>query len=469
MLPESLLANPRARVRNDRPVNMAGEAVVYWMQRAQRAVDNPALDAAIETANELRKPVAVFFSLVPFYPNANERHYAFLIDGIEETAKRIEKRGALFVFRRHPDHDLVRFCDEVRAVLVLGDENPLREPEDWRRSAASKIRCPFVTVDADVVVPTSLLPNEEYAARTIRPKIHAVLERFLVPGREPRAKFPFPSSRRPRSAPIDRARLLADLPIDRSAAPVPGVRGGTKAAERALRAFVEDRLAAYNQRRNRPEHADGTSGLSAFLHFGQIGPRSIALAVRAAKAPRAAKESFLEELIVRRELAINFVARNPLYDSLDGFHRWGRATLAAHARDRRPVLYEEEVLEQGATHDPLWNAAQKEMVITGRMHGYMRMYWAKKILEWTKDPAEAMEIAIRFNDRYELDGRDPNGYAGIAWAIGGKHDRAWGPERPIFGLIRYMSHPSTSRKFDSRAYIARVQRLEEEGGIGGSS
>ncbi len=458
-IPEILTRNPRARRRNDRPVAASGSAVVYWMQRAQRARDNPALDAAVEAANALGKPLAVFFGLVPFYPNGNERHYAFLLDGLEETARGVEARGAAFVFSPYPRHSLIRFCRKVKAALVVGDENPMREPERWRREAARRLDVALVTVDADVVVPTDFFAAEEYAARTIRPKIHVHLDRFLVTGREPRVKTPFPASRRPRSAPIDPARLLRRLPLDRSAAPVPGVRGGTRAGERALAEFVRRRLAAYPEARNRPEIARGSSGLSPYLHFGHLGPRAVALAVRRSRAPEKAKAAFLEQLIVRRELAVNFVARNPRYDAFDGFHGWAQKTLRKHARDRRPHRYSAEQLELGETHDPLWNAAQKEMVLTGHMHGYMRMYWAKKILEWTRRPEEALEIAIRLNDRYELDGRDPNGYTGIAWAIGGKHDRPWGPQRPVFGLIRFMSYASTSRKFGSKAYIERVERL----------
>jgi deoxyribodipyrimidine photo-lyase len=210
----------------------------------------------------------------------------------------------------------------------------------------------------------------------------------------------------------------------------------------------------YAHTRNRPE-LDGTSGLSAYLHFGHLGPHTVALAVRDADAPRPVRDAFLEQLIVRRELAINFVRFNPNYDRLEAAEDWALRTLKNHARDRRAYRYSPAQLERAETHDPLWNAAQVQMVTTGWMHGYLRMYWAKKILEWSATPAGAYETAVHLNDKYELDGRDPNGYAGIAWAIAGKHDRAWGPVRPIYGTVRYMSLASTSRKFDSRAYIAR--------------
>jgi len=459
-LPRCLTGDPRARRRNDRPVDPSGACVVYWVQRAQRAFDNPALDAAILAANELRKPLVVFHGLSPRFPGANERHYAFLIDGIADLARGVEERGAAFAFRPWPENKLERFCAEVKAALVVGDENPLRETERWRVAAAERLTAPLVTVDADVVVPTSLLVKEEYAARTIRPKIHAQLERFLVPSGEPRCAVPFPAAARPASRPVDKAALLRDLPLDRSAAPVPGVVGGSAAGRRALQAFLDGGLAAYHERRNHPEDAKGTSLLSAFLHFGHLGPRAIALAVRATDAPAEAKAAYIEELIVRRELAINYVARNPAYDRYEGLHAWARKSLDEHLGDARAYVYTDEQLERAETHDPLWNAAQREMVLTGRMHGYMRMYWAKKILEWSEHPSAAMSTAIRLNDRYELDGRDPNGYTGVAWAIGAKHDRPWAPARPIFGTIRFMSFASTSRKFDSKAYMRRVAAHE---------
>jgi deoxyribodipyrimidine photo-lyase len=231
-------------------------------------------------------------------------------------------------------------------------------------------------------------------------------------------------------------------------------RAGTDAALGALRGFIRDRLSDYASHRNKPE-INGTSRLSSYLHFGQIGPHTVALAIRGAAAPARDRDAFLEELIVRRELAVNFVRYNPRFKRLASVEPWARRTIREHARDARAYHYTETQLANAETHDVLWNAAQRQMVISGWMHGYMRMYWAKKILEWSPSAAEAYDICVRLNDRYELDGRDPNGYAGVAWAIGGKHDRAWGPERPVYGKIRYMSFASTSRKFDSRAYIEK--------------
>jgi deoxyribodipyrimidine photo-lyase len=247
--------------------------------------------------------------------------------------------------------------------------------------------------------------------------------------------------------------ILDGMPIDDAVGPVSALRGGTSEARRHLAAFVRGALRGYDEARNHPDAA-GTSQLSPYLHFGHIGPREVALAVRDSGGPAESVAAFLEQLIVRRELAVNFVTYNPRYDELAGCEPWALRTLDAHRGDRRTHLYSAAAFEAAATHDPLWNAAQRQMVQTGWMHGYVRMYWAKKILEWTASPEQAFDIAILLNDQYELDGRDPNGYTNIAWAIGGKHDRPWF-ERPVFGTIRWMSFDSTGRKFDSKAYMAR--------------
>ena len=448
-------SSPRVTVRRPGPPDPDGRAVVYWMQRAQRATDNPALDVAIHAANALRLPVVAFFGLTPRYPNANRRHYAFLADGLPEIARSLRTRGVGFVLRRHPEHDVARFCHDAGAALVVGDENPLREPERWRRDAANRLKVPFWTVDADVVVPMALLGKEQYAARTIRPRLRPLIARFLEPHAEPRARVAWRADGATAGLVADEA-AVAGLDLDASAERVASFRGGPREARRTLARFIRERLRGYAEGRNHPE-LDATSQLSPYLHFGHIGPREVARAVRGADAPREDRDAFLEEFIVRRELATNFVRFNPRYDSLEGCEPWARRTLEAHAADRRRPSYPLARLEAADTHDPLWNAAQVQMVETGWMHGYVRMYWAKKILEWTPDPAQAFAHAVLLNDRYELDGRDPNGYTGVAWAVGGKHDRAWGPERPVYGTIRYMSYASTSRKFDCARYIRRVE------------
>ncbi|MFY9742262.1 MAG: deoxyribodipyrimidine photo-lyase [Candidatus Sulfotelmatobacter sp.] len=447
------LANdPRVAIRSGGSPNAGGNCVIYWMQRAQRAIDNPALDIAVDVANELHKPVVVFFAPVLFYPHANLRHYSFLVEGVADIAGELRKRNIGFVLRRFPQHSLLRFCEEVKPALVVGDENPMREPESWRRKAARELRVPLWTVDADVVVPSKLLEKAQYAAHTIRPRLGAQLSRFLTAPKNPVARV---SWKKPKEL-ISLAPgfdLLSEWKIDRSVRPVAQWKGGTKAALALLADFLKNKLRGYGAGRNKPE-IDHTSRLSPYLHFGHIGPITVALAVQKSDAPEADKEAFLNQLMVWRELSINLVRFNPDYDNFECGEAWAHRTLAKHAKDPRPVLYSEAQLENAETHDPLWNAAQMQMVSTGWMHNYMRMYWAKKILEWSKSPPEAYRISVKLNDKYELDGRDPNGYAGIAWAIAGKFDRPWF-ERPIFGQIRYMSGASTGKKFDSKKYIEK--------------
>jgi len=449
-----LSSNPRVTVRRPGPPDPEGACVVYWMQRAQRGIDNPALDVAVETANALRKPVVVFFAPRPF-PPANLRHYALLAQGIPDLAEALEKRGIGFVLRRFPEHGLLKFCEEVRPALVVGDENPIRQAEGWRQTVAKKLRVPFWTVDADVIVPTRLLEKEQYAAFIIRPRLEARLKEFLVASANPRAEIPWtkPSDLQTIAPGLNASDLTAGWKIDRSVQPVAAWKGGSREALRLLKKFVKDKLASYPRDRNHPE-VEGTSGLSPYLHFGHISPITVALAVRNSDAPKESQDAFLDQVITWRELSVNLVHFNPNYDNFECAEPWAHRTLAAHARDERPVLYTEAQLENAMTHDPLWNAAQMQMVNTGWMHNYLRMYWAKKILEWTPSPAQAHGTVVRLNDKYELDGRDPNGYAGIAWSILGKFDRPWF-EHPIFGQIRYMSGASTGKKFDSKRYIAQ--------------
>ncbi|MDT8070017.1 MAG: deoxyribodipyrimidine photo-lyase [Terriglobia bacterium] len=452
-----------ARVAVRRPGDPApdGRCIVYWMQRAQRALDNPALNLAVDLANKLKLPCVVFFAPVPYYPHANLRHYRFLQQGIANTAARCEKRNVGFVLRRYPDHSLLKFCDEVKAALVVGDENPLREPRAWRETAAKKLKIPLYTVDADVIVPTRLLQKEQYAARIIRPRIRAYLEEFLNPSDEPKAQIVWSSPRGLPSLPPDFDITEDWRDLDRGVAPVESFIGGTDHALALLRNFVDKKLAHYPERHSQAD-AGGTSRLSPYLHFGHIGPITIAQAVEKSIAPRAAKDDFLDQLITWRELSICFVHYNEFYDSLECAEPWAHKTLAAHAKDKRPVLYTRAQLERAETHDALWNAAQKQMLHAGWMHNYMRMYWAKKILEWSPSPAAAYNTAVYLNDKYFLDGRDPNGYAGIAWAIAGKFDRPWF-DRPIFGMIRYMAESGAKKKFDTNRYIAQMNELAGEG------
>jgi len=464
--PEELLrwaADPRITVRRSDAPRSDGKSVVYWMQRAQRGIDNHAVDLAVKVANLLELPLVVYFAAISNFPHANLRHYAFLNRGLPDIEADLAARNISFVMRRAPHASHERFLADVEAAFLIGDENPMREPEMWRRGLASRIKIPFWTVDADVVVPSKLIEKAQYGAYTLRPRLYRLLPDYLHPYENLHADLGW---RKPRGFLAD--SLREDVTrgwkgFDRSVAPVEAWTGGTHAGLKRLTMFAGRMLKDYDAQRNHPE-VDGTSCLSPYLHFGHVGPITIALAVEAAAKAnpklRAARDSYFNELIVWRELAVNFVRYTPHYDSPECAESWAKKTISEHARDEREHIYTLRELEDARTHDELWNAAQIQMVRHGWTHNHMRMYWAKKILEWTPDVATAMKYAIYLNDRYFLDGRDPNGHAGVAWAILGKFDRAWG-ERPIFGKIRFMSGASTSKKFDSKKYIEQMSLLPE--------
>jgi deoxyribodipyrimidine photo-lyase len=456
--------NSRVTVRREGIPDRDGRCVVYWMQRAQRGVDNHAVDLATKIANLLGLPLVVYFAGISNFPHANLRHYAFLNQGLPDIEADLAARNISFVMRRAPHESHEQLLADVQAAFLIGDENPMREPERWRKHLASRIKIPFWTVDTDVVVPSKLIEKAQYGAYTIRPRLYRLLPEYLHAYENLHAEHEW---KRPRgfhadSVHEDMTRGWPDF--DRSVAPVEVWKGGSHAALKRLKLFTGRLLEDYDAQRNHPE-IDGTSCMSPYLHFGHIGPIQIALAVEAAVRAnptlRAARDSYFNELIVWRELAINFVRYTPKYDSPECAESWAKTTIAEHARDEREHLYTLHQLENAQTYDDLWNAGQIQMVRHGWMHNYLRMYWAKKILEWTPDVATAMKYAIYLNDKYFLDGRDPNGYAGIAWAILGKFDRAWG-ERPMFGKIRYMSRASTGKKFDSKRYIQQMGLLPEQ-------
>ncbi len=465
---QKLSENPRIQIRRPGAPVADGRCVVYWMQRAERAVDNPALDVAIAVGNELDLPVVVFFSAISNFPSANLRHYVFLNQGLRDIEEDLAERGIQFIVRRPPENSLEALLSEVGAAMVIGDENPCREPERWRRVLAHRLKIPYWTVDADVLVPSSLFPKHFFALHIFKPKLYAHVPTYLV-------KSPHIRPMREWKRPVNFASfdVRQDVTggwtkLDRSVRPVETFTGGTHAALKRLGEFVANDLAFYGELRNHPETA-GTSRLSPYLHFGHLGPITIALAVEHAvqqgKASPEARDVFISEVIGWRELAVNFVKYVPDYDSIDCAEPWAQKTLRDHTRDKRDTVYTLEELERGETYDELWNASQRQMAHFGWMHNYMRMYWAKKILEWSPTPAAAFQRAVYLNDKYELDGRDPNGYAGIAWAIAGVHDRPWF-DRPIFGTIRYMSGGSTGKKFDSKLYVRNVMAEDSQAALG---
>lgn len=444
---------------NAQPVR-DGLFVLYWMQASQRTRYNHALEHAIAQANELQLPVIVGFGLMDDYPEANERHYAFMLQGLADVQESLSRRGIRFVVRHgSPPKAAIRLGKD--ASLIVCDRGYLRHQRRWRDELADAAHCRVEQVESDVVVPVELASNKtEFAARTLRPKILRLRDEYLA---EVRAASPRISSLsleiRGDIDVTDPAAALANLKIDRSVGRIARFQGGEKEAQTLLRRFIHQKLSRYVQGRRELDD-NGTSTLSPHLHFGQISPVQIARAVKQANAPEADAEAFLEELIVRRELAVNFVHFTANYDSYDALPAWARQTLQAHAKDKRPYVYSRDQLERAAIHDPFWNAAQREMNATGFMHNAMRMYWGKKILEWSPNPRQAYERVLYLNNRYFLCGRDPASYANVGW-IFGLHDRPWA-SRPIFGTVRYMNESGLNRKFDMNAYLKRVQRFEAE-------
>ncbi|KAK1285791.1 Deoxyribodipyrimidine photo-lyase [Acorus calamus] len=469
------------------PPSISGP-VVYWMFRDQRSRDNWALIHAVDLANRSGAPVAVFFNLFHRFLGAHARQLGFMVRGLRELRRNLDSMGVpFFLLRGEAVDNVPDFLEECGASALVTDFSPLREVQRWKDEICGRVGASVSVheVDGHNVVPVWAASGKlEYSARTIRTKIHRLLPEYLIE---------FPDIRPPdqkwtgRIAPeIDWEGLIAE--VSREGADVPEVDwcepGETAAREVLLgskNGFLMKRLKNYYNERNDPLKTKSLSGLSPYLHFGQISTQRCVLEARAfRKACPQSVDTFLEEMIVRRELAENFCFYQPQYDSLQGAWEWARKTLMDHASDKREHIYTKEQLEQAKTADPLWNASQLEMVHMGKMHGFMRqvfsfaspaypaliphpkwakeMYWAKKILEWTKGPEEALSIAIYLNDKYEIDGRDPNGYVGCMWSICGVHDQGW-KERPVFGKIRYMNYAGCKRKFDVDGYISYVKKL----------
>jgi deoxyribodipyrimidine photo-lyase len=448
-----IIQDTRIKLLNDREV-VQGRYVLYWMQQSQRAEMNHALEYAVQEANRREQGVVVGFGLTDDYPEANLRHYAFMLDGLKETAQALNRRGIRFVLRcGSPPEVALQLGRE--ASLIVCDRGYLGHQRAWRARVADRAHCRVVQVESDVVVPVEAASGKaEIGARTLRPRIHRQLADYLVnlPA-VPVLRKTMDSDLRGLD-PDDPGAILKRLKIDRRVGPVPRwFKAGTAEAKRRFGGFVKTRLERYAQSHNQPQ-TDDISHMSPYLHFGQISPLYLALQISNASAPRAAKDAFLEELIVRRELACNFTHFTPNYDSYACLPNWAQQSLAEHCRDRHEHVYSAALLESADTHDPYWNAAMREMVCTGFMHNYMRMYWGKKILEWSRMPEEGFATTLALNNKYFLDGRDPNSYAGVAWVYG-VHDRAW-PSRPIFGKVRSMMASGLERKCDIHAYVRKV-------------
>ena len=422
--------------------------VLYWAQANRRADSNHALSYAAELANQNGLPLLVYEGLTCTYPHANDRFHTFVLEGAPDTARRLAKLGIGYVFHLHrqrsdPNDAFYKLAADAAAVVT--DDYPTFIPRDHNRTVPAKLGIPYYAVDASCIVPMSRFDKQEYAAYTIRPKIRRMLDRYLQPVPPIRMKKRFTG------ATTEIPTLVAGCEIDHTVPPSVEFRGGRPEALRRLRHFLKHNLRRYAAQSNQPS-ARATSNLSPYLHFGFISSLEVALAVRAyADEHKLIVDEFLEELIVRRELAFNFARFSQKLDSLESLPDWVQKTLAKHARDRREPAYTCAQFEHAQTHDALWNATQRELLRHGKIHGYYRMYWGKKIIEWSATCQQAFDTMIYLHDRYALDGRDPNTYTNILWCFG-LHDRPWG-ERPIFGMVRFMSLEGMRRKTDVDAYI----------------
>lgn len=422
------------------------------MQASQRAECNHALEYAIDQSNKLNQPLAVVFCLLDNYPEANVSHYRFMLQGLSEVKESLKKRGIPFVIYRDVPTKIVSDLGEDASIVVV-DRDYLRPQRKWRLKLAGSLECSLHQVESNVIVPIETVSQkEQYSAGTIRPKLNRLLDDYLIPVQKRRLKNRFGEFEQGDVDLIDIEAVLKDLRFKNRTHQQIQLQGGTSSARRMLRRFIANDLDVFDTRRNDPAH-DRLSKMSPYLHFGQVSPLDIALEIM--KSQSLGSESYIEELVVRRELSMNFVYFNDDYDNIDCLPNWAKETLDIHALDPREYNYSFREFEQAKTHDPYWNAAQHEMRNYGKMHGYMRMYWGKKILEWSESPEDAYNTCITLNNRYELDGRDPNGYTGVAWCFG-KHDRAW-KEREIFGKVRYMNANGLKRKFDIKKYVQRVQ------------
>jgi deoxyribodipyrimidine photo-lyase len=449
----------RVQILNGRDLRQ-GAYVLYWMQQSQRAEYNHALEYAVQQANKIGQGVVVVFGLMDDYPEANLRHYTFMLEGLQETRAALVKRGIKMVVQKGNPADVALSAGR-RASLIVCDRGYLRHQRQWRKKVARNAGCRVVQIESDVVVPLEVVSGKaEFAARTIRPKIHKCLKDYLIEFQPTKIKK---SSLKTRVSGLDLSDIEAvakNMSLDEGVLPVSGFfTGGTSRAKKIFKEFLRRRFEHYVANRNQPQ-TDDISHMSKYLHFGQISPLYLALQIlQTEKRFNEAREAFFEELIVRRELAMNFVYYTPDYDAYACLPAWAQKTLAEHKKDRREYRYNRRQLENAKTHDDYWNAAMREMKYTGFMHNYMRMYWGKKILEWSHTPEAAFKTTLAINNKYFLDGRDANSYTGVAWVFG-VHDRAWF-ERPIFGKIRYMAASGLERKCDIQAYVKKVDALEK--------
>lgn len=451
----------RCQLLNHKSVQAQGRYVLYWMQMYKRSSHNFALNKAIDIANQLKLPLVVYEGLKYYYPWASDRIHTFILEGIQEKYKAFTSMGIRYIFylqenKDSPRNTVADLCKDA-AVLVTDDFPCFIIPEH-NKHITERVKLPVYAVDSNGMIPLRRFTKEEYAARTIRPKVNKLLPEYTDELKTPKLhnQQPLLEVNCPETV-VDAsniAKLVAGCDIDHSVTAVSSYyKGGEQEARKRMQFFINHLLLNYDSTRNKPT-VDGSSRLSSYLHFGFISPQEIYQATLHSDVSQEAKNVFIEELIVRRELSYNLTFYNPNYDSLQAAPDWGKRTMYKHAKDKRPILYTSEQLEFADTHDQLWNACQQESLKSGEIHNYMRMLWGKKMIQWMPTYEEAFEWMVHLNNKYSLDGRNPNSYTGILWCFG-KHDRAWGPERNIFGTLRYLSSDSWRKKMDAKEYIEK--------------
>lgn len=437
------------------------KAIVYWISRDQRVNQNHALIYSQKIALEKKLPLIVIFLLQKEFLQATYRQYHFMIQGLIKIKEELNNKNIYFLVTFKKPIDFFPYLLKNHQISeVITDFSPLRIKKKWLADL-STLDIDITEVDTHNIVPYhQVSEKKEFAAFTIRKKINNLLPFYLKKEKEI-INHPFKFNDKIPFNVIDKINdetfLRENLKINFKIRPSKIFLPGYDNAQSTLKKFIQDKLPFYFEKRNNL-YPSFQSSLSAYLHFGQISSLEVALKVKESNVSDENKKAFLEEIIIRKELADNFCFYEENYDNFLGLPDWAKETLNKHKNDKREYLYNLEQLENGETHDKLWNACQLEMVKTGKMNGYLRMYWAKKILEWSTDPKEAIEKAVYLNDKYEIDGRDPNGYTGILWSIGGLHDRPFF-ERPIYGLVRMMSQKSIEKKYDVLSYINYVNRL----------
>lgn len=469
-----LIDSARVKILNGQPPILSAQYVLFWVQQDQRANCNHALEVAIQEANSLNLPLLACFGLCEHFPDANERAFQFLLEGLCDAAEEFAKRGVRLVCGRAPPPDVV--CHFARAAAcIVTDRGYAKICRTWRKTIVERLpEKRLIQVETNVIVPVEMASRtKEPAAATLRPKIERLLPRFLTPLRQLELKCRSPELSLPADLEekvfnIKDPRLsLQQLSIDRSV-PASDFVGGSCEAHKRLEVFIQ-KLPRYGNGKSNDPSVQINSFLSPYLHFGQISPLEVALCVKRHREADRIKQfpsapnsqgdgasAFLEEIIVRRELARNFCFYNEGYDNFDCLPDWAKASLIQHRSDCRKKIYTEQQLSFGQTDDPWWNAAQWEMVATGHMHNYMRMYWCKQLITWMADPIAAFNFAVKLNNKFSLDGRDENGYMGIAWCFG-HHDRPF-PDRPVFGEVRPMTRTGLESKFKIANYKQLVHR-----------